>query len=334
MKIAIHHSIGSFSERWIQYCQEMGITYKRVNAYSTDALVQLDDCDAFMWHHHHANYKDALFARQLLYSLQIAGKKVFPDFYTGWHFDDKVGQKYLLEAIGAPLVPSYAFYDKQSALKWVKETTFPKVFKLRSGAGASNVKLVHSSYEAQKLIKKAFGKGFSQYNAWSSLKERYRQFCSGHTSVWDVVKGIIRLLVPTQYAQMHGREKGYIYFQDFIPENKYDIRVIVIGDKAFAIKRLCRENDFRASGSGRILYAKEEIDEECVKIAFNVNRKIHSQCIAYDFVFDGIKPLIVELSYGFSMLGYDLCPGYWTEDLVWHEGAFVPQYWMIENLWK
>lgn len=334
MKIAIHHSIGSFSERWVQYCQEMGITYKLVNAYGIDIIAQLDDCDAFMWHHHHANYKDALFAKQLLYSLQIAGKKVFPDFYTGWHFDDKVGQKYLLEAIGAPLVPSYVFYDKQSALKWVKETTFPKVFKLRGGAGASNVKLVHTSFEAKKLINKAFGKGFSQYNALGGLKERYRQFCAGNTSAWDVMKGVIRLLVPTQYAKMHGREKGYIYFQEFIPENRCDIRIIVIGDKAFAIKRLCRENDFRASGSGRILYAKKEFDDECVKIAFSVNKKIHSQCIAYDFVFDGTKPLIVELSYGFSMLAYDPCPGYWTEDLVWHEEKFFPQYWMIENMQK
>lgn len=332
MKIAIHHSKGSFSERWIQYCQEKGIAYKLVNAYGTDVMKQLGDCDAFMWHHHHANYKDVLFAKQLLYSLQIAGKKVFPDFHTTWHFDDKVGQKYLLEAVDAPLVSSHVFYDKQSALKWIEKAIFPKVFKLRGGAGASNVRLVHSSFDAKKLVKRAFGKGFSQYNGWNSLKERYRQFCVGNTSVWDVVKGGIRLLVPTQYAQMHGREKGYIYFQDFIPENSYDIRVIVIGNKAFAIKRLCRENDFRASGSGHILYAKEEINEECVKIAFDVNRKIHSQCIAYDFVFDEARPLIVELSYGFSMLGYDLCPGYWTEDLVWHEEPFVPQYWMVENL--
>lgn len=332
MKIAIHYSKDSFSERWIQYCQEHQIDYKLVNAYDTDIIAKIADCDAFMWHHHHSIYKDTLFAKQLLYSLQIAGKKIFPDFYTGWHFDDKVGQKYLLEAIGAPLVPSYVFYDKQSALDWVKETVFPKVFKLRGGAGASNVKLIFSSSEAQRIINRAFRKGFLPYNGWNSLQDRYHQFRIGKASIFEVLKGCIRLFIPTQYAKMHGREKGYVYFQDFIPENKYDIRVIVIGDKAFAIKRLCRKNDFRASGSGNFLCAKEEINEECIRIAFTVNQKINSQCIAYDFVFKGGKPLIVELSYGFSMLAYDLCPGYWTRDLVWHEGKFVPQYWMIENL--
>lgn len=172
MKIAIHHKPHSFSERWIEYCKEKGIPYKIVNAYDSDIVKQVEDCDAFMWHHHHADYRDALFAKQLLYSLETGGKKVFPDFHTGWHFDDKVGQKYLLEAIGAPLVPSYVFYTKQEALDWVDKTSFPKVFKLRGGAGAANVRLVHSKSEAKKLIRKAFGRGFTQFDGWGYFKEK------------------------------------------------------------------------------------------------------------------------------------------------------------------
>ena len=79
--IAIHHSSG-FAERWITYCEKNNIPYKLVNAYDNDIVSQLKDCDAFMWHHSHQNYKDVLFAKQLLYSLQMAGKKVFPDFNT------------------------------------------------------------------------------------------------------------------------------------------------------------------------------------------------------------------------------------------------------------
>ena len=96
----------------------------------------MDDCDALMWHHFQTNPKAILFAKQLLFALEQSGKKVFPDFRTGWHFDDKLGQKYLLEAIDAPLVPSYVFYDKKEALEWVQKTDFPKVFKLRGGAGS------------------------------------------------------------------------------------------------------------------------------------------------------------------------------------------------------
>src|SRR5690554_4722377 len=162
MKIAIHHREGSFSDRWIAYCQQEGIDYKIVNCYDSNIIEQLKDCDALMWHHHQSVFKDVITAKKILFSLEHAGIKVFPDFHTAWHFDDKVAQKYLLEAIDAPLVPSYVFYDKKEALDWATTTTYPKVWKLKGGAGAANVKLVRNKREAVKSINKAFGKGFSQ----------------------------------------------------------------------------------------------------------------------------------------------------------------------------
>lgn len=335
MKIAIHHYEGSFSERWIAYCEQKNIPFKIVNCYDTDIVDQLKDCDALMWHHHHQIYKDVLFAKALLFSLQQAGIKVFPDFNTAWHFDDKVGQKYLLEAIEAPLVPSYVFYTKKDALKWIEETTFPKVFKLRGGAGAANVKLAQDKKQANKFVTKAFGKGFSQFDRFAGFKERVRKVKEGKGSYIDILKGFARLFVPIEFAKMHGREKGYVYFQEFIPNNNFDIRVIIIDGKAFALKRMTRENDFRASGSGNIIYDKSAIDERCVEIAFAVNKKIKSQSIGYDFIFDEKNnPLIVEISYGFATNPYDCCPGYWTSNLEWHEGKFNPQGWMVEEIIK
>src|SRR5690554_3906527 len=164
MKIAIHHRPGSFSDRWIAYCEIQNISFKIVNCYESNIIEQLTDCDALLWHHHHGNYKDVLAAKPILFSLESAGINVFPDFRTVWHFDDKVAQKYLLEAINAPLVPSYVFYDKQEALQWANTTSYPKVFKLKGGAGSANVKLVKTYKEAKRLINKAFGKGFAQYD--------------------------------------------------------------------------------------------------------------------------------------------------------------------------
>lgn len=163
--IAIHNSTSGFHPRWIKYCRENKIPFKLVNCYSNDIIDQLENCNGLLWHFHQNNPKDILCAKQLLFSLQQAGKKAFPDFNTMWHFDDKLGQKYLLEAIGAPLVPTYIFYNKADALKWIEETNFPKVFKLRGGAGSANVQLVQTKYQAVKLIKKAFGKGFKNYDA-------------------------------------------------------------------------------------------------------------------------------------------------------------------------
>lgn len=335
MKIAIHHRPGSFSDRWISYCENNHIDYKIVNAYDNDIVKEVSDCDAFMWHHHHSNVKDTLFAKQLIYSLETAGLKCFPDFHTVWHFDDKVGQKYLLEAVGAPLVPSYVFYSKTGALDWIENTEFPKVFKLRGGAGSKNVKLAHDKKEAKQLVKKAFGSGFPQSSIGDLIAENKRKHKEGKVTSFQVWKNIAAYYFkPDSFHKQHVPEKGYVYFQDFIPNNTFDIRICVVGGKAFALKRMVRKNDFRASGSGSIVYDKNQIDERCVKLAFDVNEKLKAQSIAFDFVFNNQnEPLIVEISYGYSTKAYDKCEGWWDKNMDWHPGNnFNFCGWMVEEV--
>lgn len=333
MKIGIHHSIGSFSDRWIDYCKKNDIDYKIVDCYKNDIISQLTDCDALMWHFNHGDYRDALFAKQLLNTVELCGKRVFPDYKTNWHFDDKVGQKYLFEQIGAPLVPSYVFYSKDEALSWAKETNYPKVFKLRGGAGSANVKLVRNISQAKSLIKKAFKRGYSQFDRLSYFKDRYNKFLYGKDTFLGVIKGFGRLFITTKYARFKSREKGYVYFQDFIADNMFDIRVIVIGEKAFAIKRMVRNKDFRASGSGSILYEKENFNSQTILLSFTLSEKLQTQCAAFDFVYDkDNNPLVVEVSYGFSQSGYEKCVGYWDKELQFHEGKINPQEWMINLL--
>ncbi|MGJ7457480.1 ATP-grasp domain-containing protein [Halomonas sp. RA08-2] len=329
MRVAIHHRPGSFSDRWIAYCEKKTIPYKLVNAFDSEIVEQLGDCNVLMWHHHHAIYKDVVAAKKILFALEHAGIKVFPDFKTGWHFDDKVAQKYLLEAIGAPLVPSYVFYDKQEALAWAKASSFPKVFKLKGGAGAANVRLVRSEADARKLIGKAFGKGFPQYDRFSALKERFRKFRNKQTSFLYVLKGVGRLLITPDFAKQHPNEKGYVYFQDFVPGNDSDTRVVIVAGKyAIAESRVVRSGDFKASGSG--LYNYDRISKEVINLAFSVAEKLELQSVAFDFIQDKGRNLIVELSYGFGTEGILKAPGYWDKGLNWYVLDIAPQEWMVD----
>jgi glutathione synthase/RimK-type ligase-like ATP-grasp enzyme len=329
MMIAIHNSQFGFHPRWVKYCQSNNIPFKIVDCHANDIIDQLKDCDALMWQFHHFNPKDNLIAKQILFALEQAGIKVFPDFRTSWHFDDKIGQKYLLEAIGAPLVPSHLFFDKASALNWVKLTTYPKVFKLRGGAGSVNVKLIKSEFEAKQIIRKAFGKGFPKYDSWGSLKERIYKYRK--VGINELLKGIARVFYKPEYARKSSNEVGYAYFQEFIPNNDSDIRIIVINGKAIGLKRYVRDNDFRASGSGNFAWARELFDVRCVEISFNISKKLKLQVGAFDFVFDeNNNPLIVEVSYGFGSEVYDSCPGYWDDSLNWHEGLTTKEDWMVD----
>ena len=333
MKIAIRHTPGSYSDLWIQYCEEKQITFKLVNCYDSDIVAQLDECDGLMWHWDQNDYKAALFARQLTISLEKKGLKVFPDINTAWHHDDKVGQKYLLEAIGGPFVKSYVFYSKQDALEWISKTNFPKVFKLRGGASSVNVSLARTKREARVLVKKAFGKGFWPINRFSRLKDRLRVLKRDKNmqAVRGVLSGFARMFIPTEVERFSHNEKGYIYFQDFIPENEYDTRLVVIGDRCFGIRRYCRKGDFRASGSGILSYEPELFDKKCIQSAFEIAKKLKTQSVAFDFIWDDLEPKIVEISYCFTIAAYDNCQGYWNSNLNWNEKIVNPPYFMIED---
>lgn len=323
MKIAIHHRAGSYSEQWIIYCQQHNIQYKIVNAYDNNIIQQLDDCDVFMWHHHLLQYKDYLFAKQLIYVIEKQTSIiVYPNFDTCWHYDDKVGQKYLLDSISAPLIPTYIFYTRDKALEWIQHATFPKVFKLRSGSSSNNVRLAKNATEARKYIEKAFSRGFQKNSHIIRVAQRWKQYRNRNCTFKWFLKGIV---TPYSYNERFRKEEiGYIYFQDFIPNNDFVIRVFVIGNRAMAKKTMNRKNDFRASGSGNLIFDKNAIDIRFVKTAFDINQKLKMQSVAFDFLLnpDG-NILISEISYccGFE-LNKDF-PGYWTEDLQWHDCSSI-----------
>ena len=337
MKIAIHNRPGSFSDRWILYCKENNINFKKVNCYDTDIVSQLDDCHGLMWHWDQNDYKALLFAKQLAKSLETKKFKVFPDTKTSWHFNDKVGQKYLLEAVEAPLVKSYVFYSKKEALDWVNNTPFPKVFKLRGGAGSLNVRLLKTKSEARALVSKAFRSGFLPINRISRLKKRFwiLKRDKNLAAVRKVIGGFARLIIPPEVERFSPNEEGYVYFQDFIPNNKYDTRLMIIGDRCLGVRRNCKKGDFRASGAGLFEYEPELIDKKCIEKAFETSKKLKTQSLAFDFVMDDKVPKIVEISYCFPMgAAVDKCPGYWDSNLTWHNKKINVQYCMIEDFIK
>jgi glutathione synthase/RimK-type ligase-like ATP-grasp enzyme len=328
--IAINKSNSGFHPNWKNYLLKQGIPFKEVNCYDNDLVEKLKGCTALMWHHSQNDPRDLNIAKQILFMAEHAGLVVFPNFNTNWHFDDKLGQKYLFELLSLPSVKSYAFYDKKKAIEFINNTLFPIVFKLRGGAGSFNVKLVKSKNEALKLVYKTFQNGFTNFDSIENLKEIIRKIKIKKATYFDLFKSIYRLFTKPAFAKVMGNEVGYIYFQEFIPDNSFDLRTIVIGKKAFAIKRNVRENDFRASGSGNIEYDKANFSDELIKLSFESAKKLKTQCVAFDFVSKNNQLLIIEISYGFLKEGYHQCVGYWDEELNFYEGNFDPCEWMVD----
>jgi glutathione synthase/RimK-type ligase-like ATP-grasp enzyme len=333
--IAIHNRSGSFSDRWIEYCQQHGIKHIIVNCHNTDIIDQLRKADALLWSWHLCEPADQLVARQLISVVELTGVRTFPNALTSWHYDDKIAQKYLLEAVDAPLVPSYVFFHKEDALGWISQATFPKVFKLRCGAGSDNVRLVRNRRAAIQLCHKMFGKGLpsSSANYFRDFRRKVRQ-TKGWGHFFEKLKRMPAVVREIFYQWKHlPRQLNYMYFQDYLPNNTHDTRVAVIGNRAFAFIRMNRPGDFRASGSGRLVYESSKIDIRCVRIALDVSKKIDVQSMAYDFIFDEHgEPKIVEISYTYMAKAVYDCAGYWDPDLLWHEGHYWPQDLILTDL--
>ena len=327
MPLAIHHRERSFSDRWITYCVEQRIPYTVVNCLDTDIIQKLAYTEALLWHWDHNDPRELFAARHVLMSVEAMSMVIFPNISTCWHFDDKVAQKYLLEAIGAPLVPTHIFYDPETARRWIDNASFPKVFKLRRGAGSLNVRLVRTRDEARALAKQAFAHGFKPVpEYWNDAGKRYR-IARRRRDLLGVLSRLPKTLVEIwQKNQIMGREKGYLYLQDFLPDNQFDTRVTIIGDRAFAFIRRVRPGDFRASGSGEIDYDPQKIRVQCIEMAFEVAKKIGSQSMAFDFIAtpDG-RPMIAEISYCYVAAAVYDCPGHWDDMLNWHPGHTWPQ---------
>jgi len=328
MKLALHSGDG-WNRAWKNICVQQNIMFQEVNCYSTDIIDTLvsSHITHLMWHFDHNKPKDILMARNVLYSMQKIGIKTFPDFDTCWHFDDKVAQKYLLESIQAPLVPSFVFYEKKEAINWLRNySNYPIVAKLRRGAGSYNVKLIKSFQQAKRYCNLMFGSGVCPTPGYFA-DARNKLMVAG--SYENIIK---RLKKAPNYFKMISnghknfpKEKGYVYFQKFIPGNAFDIRIAVIGNKIWSFKRKVRLGDFRASGSGMIDYDTLNLPIDLIQTAYNVSLKLKTQSIAFDFVKDFEENyFIVEISYGYVGELIFNCKGYWNEDMQFIEGHFNP----------
>lgn len=334
--ICIHPVPGSWSDRWIEYCTAHKIPFVSWDIFAPDGIKRIAEAKirAVLFDLPLFDAKGARSAKSLVKALEVLGVEVFPNGASYWHYDDKLAQQYLFESLNIPSCPTYVFYSASDALSWAAKTSFPKVWKLRNGAGAANVRLVGSEREARRLIHRAFGSGFSPVQpVFADLKAK--AFKHGRQRDWS---SVVRRLPDTfRLSLLHHkwvpRERGYVYFQDFLAGNSFDTRVTVICHRAFAFRRFVRPDDFRASGSGRIDLDPAAIDLQMVKVAFEAAAKIHSRCLAFDLVYgSGRKPVVLEVCYRFLERVIHDCTGYWDRNLNFCAGHIWPQEAILEDM--
>ena len=312
----------SYSDRWTELADAAGVRVRPVDVYAGDFLDQLAGCDGFLWRFlpHQRQI-----AQRVLPAVELGmGLPVFPSFRSVWHYDDKVTQHYLLAAAGIPTPRSWTFWGARAARAFARDAAYPLVFKLALGWLAENVRLVRTPEEALAWIDRMFGPGVR------SLQEPLRP---PSPTLRQRVGGAARALLGRPAGGRTGdRERGYFYVQEFLPDNAFDTRVTVFGNRAVAFRRMNRPGDFRASGSGRIDWDPGPIDLATVRLGFRVAKALGMPTLAVDGLRRGDEPVVGEVSYTSAAWAVRKCPGHWHLDgdpqtgaLEWVPGELRPE---------
>jgi len=331
LKIAIQpdemvHPTGqhqSFSERWIDLACMRDVEVTAVDVFSPDAIAEISVCDAFMWRYpSSAGVRN--YGMRLMYAIEIGlGIPCFPDLNSLWYYENKPAQCYFFEAAEVPSPDTHIFWTREDAERFCETATFPFVLKLAGGHQSLNVRLVHNQREAKFYLDELFNEGVISlgYLPGSGIRLLVRHL----RGAVNVIEGHCP---HGSYAEAE-LQYGYFYIQEFLPGNKFEISVIIIGNRAFVVRRFAHPGDFRTRGStGRMDWDWQAIDENAIRLAYHTAIKLRTLTIAVDILYRGPEPLIVELTLNYASWVVEACPGHWVLDgdpksgkLTWVDGA-------------
>lgn len=335
MKIAIHPDdytspaqpalSDASSPRWAEALEAAGHVVQWVDVHRADILDQIRDCDGFMWRWAHFGGMSRVARRLLPVIENELGLCVYPDQKTCWHYDDKIAQAYLLKAKALPIPETWVFFDREAAIEWSGTATYPLVIKLSAGAGSSNVRLVHDAAAAKDWIDRMFSQ-------WQTSLAEEETSASIAKRAADAASLLATGQSPSNLREDHEPQRGYVLFQEFLENNNFDTRITVIGNRAFGFRRMNREGDFRASGSGELSYDMDAIDLRAIRLGFVTAAALGTQSVAIDGLKRGDEWVVGEISYTYMSSAVHDCSGHWELDgepldgeLRWVEGAIWPE---------
>jgi len=332
LNIGIHYApLKQFQPRLVRYekiLEHNGLKSIRMCSSEMDFWEQVKDLDLFIycWEQWDSERQNAKAILPIIeQELQIP---CFPNQRTCWMFDDKIREYYLMLAHGFPMAKSWIFWEKDVAHQWADDINLPVVFKLSGGAGSKNVILIKNRIHLKKMINIMFAKGISDSAIQSSDSLAPGYYMRIKRNLAMMKRRLFKQQIPHRFIAPNWLiHKNYVLFQEYLPGNNYDTRVTIIGNRAFAFRRFNRDGDFRSSGSGKIDYDVHNIDMNFVHKAFEISLICGFQSMAYDFLYGSNGDIkFCEMSYAYIDKAIFNCPGYWDNNLDWHEGHFWPQY--------
>jgi glutathione synthase/RimK-type ligase-like ATP-grasp enzyme len=192
------------------------------------------------------------------------------------------------------------------------DLTFPAVVKQSSSSGSAGVFLATNRKKYEKMIKRA-GKVI--------IGQSIRGIFINYIKI--SVKKFIKFLQPSKSKFLEFNTAPVstsIIVQPFIEGLHGDYKVLIFGSKYYTLYRQNRENDFRASGSGRFYDVPLEEHEGLLNFARKITAEIDFPIFGMDIAFDTKEYHLLE----FQVIHLGTPPlqrsKYWHE---YHDGRWV-----------
>jgi glutathione synthase/RimK-type ligase-like ATP-grasp enzyme len=177
-----------------------------------------------------------------------------------------------LQVLQSWMPGTHYIQDLDEAIKIAAKLSYPLISKSKEGASSGAVRFLRTEHQAVMEAKQSFSGGFR-----------------------------------TVYNR---KQAGYVIWQEFMPDNDCDYRVIITHNKLFGLKRYVRKDLPFASGSGNnepILDLADPKARAAFALAIKISDSIQTKWMAYDFVFKDDKPYVLEMSSAWSAGPYQYC---------------------------
>jgi glutathione synthase/RimK-type ligase-like ATP-grasp enzyme len=209
-----------------------------------------------------------------------------------------------LEQQGFNVLPSYAF------LKAHNNKVAMELLRMRSGLASiqtiqtrtfgtlEDLKMEAQHFNYPVVIKPASGamsKGVAKADYADELI-RVAKRISRTLMPFHDIKELLRKIKYRSYYRRESFFRAKFVVQNLIEGLSNDWKVLVYGDKCFALCRNNRPNDFRASGSGLFIFRKD-LPDGMLDFALTVRRHFKVPHISLDIGFDGQKFHLIEFQF-------------------------------------
>ncbi|GLC31368.1 oligosaccharide flippase family protein [Clostridium omnivorum] len=239
---------GAYWPIYEKFLKNNNIKYDYYDIHSSNFIEEARKFDVIVWRTLSYPSEQEEAASKIKILENSMGKLCIPHEHELWIYENKINQYYLCKVNSLPAINTFISNSKEETMNYIKNCKYPFVSKITNGSSSEGVSLIKNYKQAKKLCSKIFDNGKSI--CWSYIKQ-----------------------------------KDYVYFQEFIPDAKFDLRVMIVGNNYFGFYRDVPEDDFRASGAHRQRF--EHVPEEVMKLAKKF-KESYKKCrlLAVDFLMD------------------------------------------------